>query len=275
MARIATRALTDEQEAVLGAVTALLKSTAGIEAAWLAGSLGRGAGDAFSDVDILALAGAGQAIEASRRVAEDLARVVEPVLVNALYGGRVLNVVTADWARFDVSFVEPAELARYHAGWLTPLFNHGPHTPPAGAPPPYRTTPEAVLALVNEFLRVLGLLAVGVGRREWVLGLTGVDLLRRMTLDLMLEENGVGPAERGGALRRDAFLTDDQRRDLAGLSPVVADQAGILAANQEVAAIFLPRARRLATAVGAAWPDAFEAATRRHLRKKVGLELPF
>lgn len=213
-------------------------------------------------------------MDLSARVAAALARSVEPVLLNRLYGGLVLNVVTADWDRFDVSFVEPSGLARHHAAWLTPLFNHGGHAAPPGAPPPYRTTPAAVLALVNEFLRLTGLLVVGVGRREWMLGLTGADLLRRLTLDLMLEENGVGPAQRGGALRRDAFLTDDQRRDLAGLSPVRADREGIIAANAEVAAIFLPRARRLASVTGAVWPEAFEAATRRHLRNGVGLELP-
>lgn len=266
--------LTDQQQGVLNAVAGLLQSTDGIEAAWLAGSLGRGAGDAFSDVDILALAATGRTMEVSAQVASDLARVVKPVLLNRLYGGLVLHVVTADWGRFDVSFVEPAGLARHYADWLTPLFNNGAQAPPPGAPPDYRTTPEAVLVLVNEFFRVLGLVVVGVGRREWVLGLTGVDLLRRATLDLMLEENGVGPAERGGALRRDVFLTDDQRRDLASLSPVRADREGIIAANAEVAAIFLPRARRMAAVTGADWPEAFEAATRKYLREGVGLELP-
>lgn len=266
--------LTERQRTVQDAVARLLQSVDGVEAAWLAGSLGRGVGDAFSDVDILALGAPGRTAEISGKVAQGLTQVLEPVLLNRLYGGLVLNVVTTDWDRFDVSFIEPPSLTRYHADWLTPLFNHGTHAPPPGAPPPYRTTPEAVLALVNEFFRVLGLLAVGVGRREWLLGLTGVDLLRRMTLDLMLEENGIGPAERGGALRRDAFLTEDQRRDLAGLSPVVADREGIIAANAEVAAIFLPRARRLAAAAGADWPEAFEAATRRHLRRRVGLDLP-
>jgi predicted nucleotidyltransferase len=274
MTQVGAKTLTNEQEDLLSVVTALLAASEAIEAAWLAGSLGRGVGDAFSDIDILALAGPGQAMEASRRIAEGLSREMTPVLLNALHGGRVLNVVTPDWGRFDISFAEPPDLARYHAGWLTPLFNRGSHAPPEGEPAAYRTTPAAVLTLVNEFFRVLGLLAVGVGRREWVLGLTGVDLLRRMTIDLMLEENGVGPGERGGALRRDAFLTEDQRRDLAGLSPVRADRAGIIAANAEVAAIFLPRARRLAATTGARWPAAFEAATRRHLHERVGLELP-
>jgi len=111
-----------------------------------------------------------------------------------------------------------------------------------------------VLRLVNEFLRVLGLLVGCIGREEYLLGLAGADILRRLTIDLMLEENGVSPIERGGALRRNPLLTPDQRRELATLAPVAANGAGIIAANAELAAIFLPRARRLADKVGTEWP---------------------
>ena len=38
-------------------------------------------------------------------------------------------------------------------------------------------------------------------------------------------------------------------------------------------AIFLPRAQRLAERIGMAWPCAFEAATRQHLRARAGLEI--
>lgn len=58
-----------------------------------------------------------------------------------------------------------------------------------------------MLGLVNEFFRVLGLSVVAMGQEEYVLGLQGGDILRRLTVDLMLEENGIGPIERGGAGR--------------------------------------------------------------------------
>ncbi|HEY5107695.1 MAG TPA: hypothetical protein VII73_13155 [Caulobacteraceae bacterium] len=114
---------------------------------------------------------------------------------------------------------------------------------------------------------------MGIGREEYVLGLTGVDLLRRMTIDLMLEENGVGPVERGGALHRNPLLSPDQRRALEDLAPVAAAGGGIIAANVALAKIFLPRARRLAGRIGMVWPEAFEAATRRHLRDRLGVSL--
>ena len=44
-----------EQQALVDAIAKALGADPEIEAAWLGGSLGRGAGDAFSDVDIVAL----------------------------------------------------------------------------------------------------------------------------------------------------------------------------------------------------------------------------
>jgi hypothetical protein len=130
-----------------------------------------------------------------------------------------------------------------------------------------------LLKLVNEFFRVLGLLVVGSSREEYFLGLTGVDLLRQMTFELMLEENGCGPEDRGGALHRWPLLTQDQHDELRALAPVAADRDGVIATDVALARIFLPRARRLGRKVGMVWPQAFEAATRRHLQARLGVTL--
>lgn len=262
---------TREQQALIDAISGLLHEDPGIEAAWLAGSLGRAAGDAFSDVDIVALVRPpARGADVGRRYVGEVARIAPPLLVNPLFGARIINVVTSGWDRFDISFVEPDDLARYDAAKLTLLFNDGDRTPPLKDSAPYQPSAQAVLALANEFLRVLGLLVVAEGRREWVLALAGTDILRRLTLDLMLEENGVGPDDRGGALRRNPFLTANQRRALEALSPVGADRESLLVANRELAALFLPIARRLAERTGAEWPAEFEAATRRHLQDRLG-----
>ncbi len=265
---------TRAQQALVDGLEKLLRSESRVEAAWLAGSLGRGRGDEYSDVDTLALASDGMAAEVSAALAANLAGVAKPVLVNRLYGGRVLNVVTEDWQRFDISIVQGDELNRYDARDLTLLFNRSGRNPPVHPDISYVTPPDQLLNLVNEFLRVLGLLPVGAGREEWTLGLTGVDLLRRMTVDLMLEENGISPARRGGALHRNPLLTAEQREALENLAPQSANRESIFEANREFAAIFLPRARRLADRIGMPWPTPFEDATRRHLKKTVGLELP-
>jgi hypothetical protein len=137
----------------------------------------------------------------------------------------------------------------------------------------YRTAPGDLLRLVKEFLRVMGLTPVAFGRQEYQLALTGIGLLRGLTIDLMLEENGIAPNKRGGALHRNPFLSVEQREALAHLPPEHGDPDSIRASNRAFAAIFLPRARRLAETIGMEWPDAFEAATRRHLKAEIGLEI--
>lgn len=263
---------TAEQQRLVEGIGRLLQAEPRVEAAWLAGSLGAGAGDAYSDVDVLALAADGALDEVSAAVVGSLPTIARPALVNSLFGGRVLSVVTDGWERFDISLVQAEDLARYDAAALTPLFNRGDRAPPTQPDRPYRTAPDQLLKIVNEFLRVLGLLPVVVGREEYALALSGVDHLRRMTFDLMLEENGIAPWKRGGALHRNPLLTATQRAQLEALPPQAARRDSVIEAHLAFAALFLPRARRLASEIGMTWPEDFESATRRHLESKLQSE---
>ena len=262
-----------EQRALIDAAHRTLFGDPQIEALWLAGSLGDGRGDAFSDVDLVVLAVDGKVGEVAERYARDVATIAEPALLNQLFGGRILNVVTTHWQRFDLTFVEGGDLGRFDGARLTSLFNKGTRTMAPLQTQAHRTLPDRLLKLVNEFLRVLGLSVVVMGRDEYLVGLRGVELLRQMTIDLMLEENGVGPAQRGGALHLNSLLTSQQREALETLTPISANRERIIAASGELAGIFLPRARKLASRVALAWPEAFEAATRRHLRERLNFSL--
>ena len=244
-----------------------------IEAAWLAGSLGRGLGDQFSDVDILVLVASETLRDVSNRWVQDANRIAPIVYMNALFGGRVLNAITLDWQRFDVSFIDPMQLEQYDRRRLRPLFNRNRAEPPIRETAPYRTSPEVLRALVEEFIRVLGLGPVGIGRGEHIVAMSGIELLRQMALSLMLEENSVSLPDRGGALRRNPLLTAEQRQELESVPPIWADRGSILAAQARLATIFLPRARRLADRIGMTWPQAFEDATRRRLQAELGLSL--
>jgi predicted nucleotidyltransferase len=264
--------MTPDQEGLAHDIRRELERDAQIEAVWLAGSLGRDAGDEFSDVDVLVLAAEGKLAEVAARWAKDVSNIAPTVYTQALFGGRVLHAIASDWRRFDLSFIEHADLGRFNRRHLKPLFNRGDAQPPLRDDPPYRTSQETLSGLVNEFIRVLGLAPVGMGRGEYIVALSGIELLRQMTLDLMLDENGVGPAERGGALRRNPFLTAEQRQELESVPPVWADRGALLAARESLARMFLPRARRLAQQIGMPWPQDFEDAARRHLREKLELD---
>ena len=47
----------------------------------------------------------------------------------------------------------------------------------------------------------------------------------------------------------------------------------LIAAHVAIAEAFLPRARRIADQIGLDWPTAFEAATRQHLHRELGIRI--
>ena len=259
---------TPAQQQLIDRATALLQSDPRIEAAWLAGSLGAGGGDEWSDVDLLALVADGAFAETSAAIAGRVDEVAPTVLVNRVHGGIVINSVTEDWQRFDISFTEASGLAGHDANRLQPLFNRTGHQPPRKQPQP---PPLRVTALATEFLRVLGLMPVVVGREEYHLALTGAEHLRRMTFDLFMDINGVPVAERGGALKRLPMHTPDQRAALAALPAAGPTRDSVIAGNLAWARLFLPVARAYAAREGAAWPDRLEAAARRRLETALGI----
>jgi hypothetical protein len=261
---------TPDQQRLIERIHQLLKSEEAIEAAWLSGSLGNSAGDAESDVDTLALVADGTIPTVAPAIADRLRAEFDPSLLLRLYDGTLLSAVTDDWQRLDVFLIDGEFLSRYNRRDLTPLFNRSGREPPDREDPPYRTSPEALLKMVNEFIRVIGLTPVAIAREEYQLALSGIDLLRRMTFDLMLEENGIAPWHRGGALKRNPLLTEEQRDALACLPATAGEAESVIEGHRAFAAIFLPRARRLAASIGMEWPERFEQSTRRHWLKRLG-----
>lgn len=265
--------MTDAQQSLIDQLTGVLAADPRVRSVWLHGSLGRGIGDPWSDVDLaIEVAEPDRATcladyACGRTGLPDLA-MARPIF------GRILTAVTPDWARFDLMFVTGEELARLDRAALRPLLGDPGSQPSPLAPVAEAGAPARLAALVEEFLRVLGLTPVGVGRGEWLVMQHGTELLRRMLVDLMLEENGFGsPEVRGGVKRLNPFLSETQRATLERLEPPLARPEALLAATVELARLFLARARPLAERLGTPWPEAFETATRRHLRTALGLEI--
>lgn len=261
--------MTDEQQVLLERLTAALAADPRVRAAWLGGSLGQDAGDAWSDLDIVVLVEEPDRAACIADYRADHPGLPPLVLSHVVYG-RVLAAITPDWERFDLSFLTAAELPSQDASVLKLLLGDPGQTPPPRAQGPSALQPLG--PLVTEFLRVLGLAPVAVGRGEWLTMQQGVELLRHMLIDLMLLENQVPPGSRG-AKRLNAFLTDDQRAWLEALPPPLAERQALIAANATLARQFLTRAKPLAAKLGTPWPTAFEDATRRHLKATLALEI--
>lgn len=264
--------MTQAQQDLIDQLTAALSQDRRIRALWLSGSLGKGQGDAWSDVDLTAMVEEADIRPCLADYAAGRPGMPATVLTHEVYG-RVLAATTPAWDRFDIVFHTPAECARLDGAGLKLLHGDPASTPLARQAAANSDAALRLAALVNEFLRVLGLLPVAVGRGEWIVGQQGSDLLRKMLVDLLLEENGIGPGQRGGAKRLNPFLTAEQRALVEAIDPPPARGPALIAASRAYANAFLPRARALATRLGAVWPQAFEDATRRHLLTALGLEI--
>ncbi len=252
------------------ALAARLREDARIQSAWLSGSIGAGEDDAWSDVDVTAIAAA----EAIPAILADLnaAAPFTPVHQALLYG-RILHAVAPDWRRYDILFLTPEEFAKRDPAALKLLFERDGAARPQGVPAPVRAaTDEELIAGAREFLRVMGLAPVMFGRGDHVMGVEGAMLLRGLLIDLMLAENGRARSERS-VKRVTTLLTPAQYAEIAALPPLAATRDSLMAANRALAALYLPRAKALFAARGLPWPDAFEDATRAWLKATIDFDL--
>lgn len=197
------------------------------------GSLTRGSADAYSDLDLVVEVDDPDAFDAPGALAD----ATPTVLLRAMPFGAI--AITPEWLRVDLV--------------VAPRGGDG------GPPAPQ---PTDVDALAEEFLRVLGLLAVVVARGEWIVASDGAWLLRSFLVRLLLAENGEGSMT--GVKRLNEKLTAEQRELVESLPPIVATRDGVIASHAAIANAFLPRAHRLATH----WPAALEDATLAYLQRE-------
>lgn len=255
-------------------IVEVLQADGRVCAAWLSGSLGRGAGDRYSDVDVVAVVA-----EADRKAFladwDSIVATIAPVvLTNQLNTGAVtvFNQVTTDWLRFDVSVVTPAALDHYTASTLRLLFDKADlHSKLRPRGEPLAPSASRVNALTKEFMRVLGLLPVVLGREEYAVGASGASLIRMLLIQLMTED--VAVEDRGGALHLRGLLPDARLAEIDALPPIAATRESVVTVHMAVSRLFLPLARDLFKRTGTEWPDALERALRDRLERELGLKI--
>lgn len=250
-----------------------LGTTGTIRAVFLSGSHGIGTADAHSDIDFLIVTddGATDAIAAQwRQTLTDLGdlvlwrdRTVAPVLINA---------ILAPATRIDALILKPDQLARHTQDGSLALFDPdnmlqtlSPTAPPA------HLDAKRLGYQFEEFIRILGLLPLVIGREEYINGVTGVMHLRTLLIDLLIAEANV--PYRGGALTLNRRLTAEQRDLLTALPPLIPTRDGVLEAHRGYASAYLHRAHAFAHANDIPWPDTFEDATLSHIGQTLGLRI--
>lgn len=240
--------------------------------AWLTGSRGRGNPDRYSDIDVWAVVDEAD-IDAFVADWPALAEQISPtVLLKQVGGGPVFTHVTPDWLRFDISVGVPTEVPQRSRGGLRLLFDRAnlQHRL-AETGEPKGASPSRIRDLSEEFLRVLGLLPIVVGRGEYEVGAMGCGLMRVMLTQLMLEDIVV--EDRGGALRLHGLLPDGRLNALRALPPVEASYESIIEFHVACARLFLPLAKELCARIGIDWPAPAETAVRGWLQRELKVEI--
>jgi hypothetical protein len=252
--------------------TAIFAADPRIAGVFLGGSLGAETGDAWSDVDLILVAVPEHHTAVVADLKELITRIAAPVLWRQVYRGVPLFMsVLPGWRRLDLTVTVPDRLP-YARDRVTPM--HDPTdlyarmvpTLPARSPDPAK-----VYAIVEEFLRDFGLMPLAVGREEWLVMQTGYSILRGLLIDLLIEAQA--PPVSPGALSLSRVLPSEDIALLAALPAPRATRDELFAANVALAEVFLPRARALADACGAVWPEALEAEMRATLHRSLGVTL--
>ena len=262
-------------EETTATVAAALRDAPGVRALFLSGSHGTGRADAWSDLDYVLVSEDGATDEVAALWRAAVERTGEVVLWwDRTAAPTLVNAITADWSRTDVLLLTPAQMAQRPRSGHRPVFDHDglwdamPEAAPERPPDPARFRRG-----VEEFVRILGLLPLALGREEHLLGVLGVFHLRRHLIELMVEETAA--PDRGGLLRLNRLLTEEQRATLAALPPPVPERRALTDAHLSYAAAYLPLARARAARIGADWPERFERATWDRLGRTLGLERPY
>jgi predicted nucleotidyltransferase len=260
------------QEAKLAALTAfaehaaaILREDERIRILWLTGSLAAGTADAQSDVDLRAAVRPEDFATLEQwwpQMLDQLAPIVWRRRWPAPPQEAIISAISTDYLRFDL-VLQSARL----------LFDKDGLAGRIALTAPAPQHPLAHLSdVVEEFIRLVGMLPIVVERDDLAIGMEGHFALHSLLISLLLMENGI---DRASTSKRHvaAFLTAEQRALLAGVPPLAPTMTSVIEARLAYARLFLPRARRLMAAHDLTYPAAFEAATKHHLAETLHLSL--
>jgi Streptomycin adenylyltransferase len=260
------------QDQMVDRIKATLVDDAKVRALFLGGSFGKGVADAYSDIDLIAVVAPADQDAFNAGWKERLQSVAPIVFWNELVkGDRIFNAITDQWQRIDLYATDAEGLKRHGRDTLKSVFDKDdlyatlPETTPWSGP-----NKGFVTYIINEFIRIFGLLPVGVGRGEYLTCIAGIGMLRMLVFDLLTEE--VERADKGGMLAWSRRFSAEQLEVLASIPAVVPERQSVITANLACARAFFPRARKMAARAGIEWPQAFEDAMWGYLGRELEIE---
>lgn len=256
-------------------ISTILSHEPSVRALWLGGSLARNEADQFSDIDLVALVDDSTVGDAVSRIETLLTAEFRLVLVRNRGDEqhRLLNFVTDAWERFDLHVYTADAIAQSKLrGLRTILDKDGVDLPVGtGEPPTREVSAEQVYFVVSEFMRVLGLLPVVIGRGDLVGAVSGSGLLREHLVTLLqYEQTG---RTLTGALNDTTSLTPAAASAIVGLPALRAENSAILDFNRACWDIFIRYGPGISRRYDAEWPGGLVDAVRSRLARELGIDL--
>lgn len=257
----------DQQQSLIDSIVEKLSDVPRLSGLFLAGSFGRDAADEYSDIDLVAVAEA----EDHKNLAADWRKKLESIVEVVFWNQRgttgiLLNAVTSEWQRIDLFVITKEDFKRRAQDSLKVLIDRDGFFEDLDPVSSYRQANIGrVTYVIHEFIRVLGLLYVVDGRKEYFTAVTGYGLQRDHLLAILTEENP--ELDNGGALHLSKSISAEGMEILMSLPSPGPRRSEVIEAQVQIARIFFPRARLLAKKLGIDWPTDFEAATAQILSK--------
>jgi len=181
------------QESFIHTLTTVASADPRIRAAWLGGSFGKGIADRWSDVDAHLLI-APDAIDDFRIGARQWVEALAPlVLYRLMFGGEMINGMTADGLRLDI-WLHSGESAAVVEGQARVLYAETDALIWQSHPGTVLTQTQAAAELertIPEFWRCIAMLPVALGRDEKLIGAAGNFLILLLLTDTLCVQSGV------------------------------------------------------------------------------------
>ena len=248
---------------------AVLAADERVRAIWLSGSVARGDADAASDLDLIVTVADESHGSFASEWQDWLGAITETVLAKPLvFAPGSFYAVTPDWLRLDVIVERASDIDRSMFRTRIAVLDRDqlsamlPAEEAAAGP-----SKDKVASLVEEFLRIHGLLPVIVLRRDWLLGVEGVHTLRSLLYQLFVEASA--PHATTGLKRWSDKLGAQHREVLEALPTGEATREGVIEGHLALVGAFRAHAPEICDRLGVAWPHRLERATYSHVERQL------
>lgn len=227
----------------------------------LAGSVGAGTADAWSDLDVAVFVAPQLVDEFLADVDRWLAAITPTVFARTPLAPFIVNACTTDGLSFDVAvYADGAPTAKRPPGYVVGMLSRSLFESPA----------QAVDYAVAEQLRGLAGPFVSLLQREdHVRHMSGLGHITFLLVAVLLVESGAAPA--GKILRRS--LTPEQEALFDDMPPLRPTRDSLIDTSLWMAGQTIERSRPLFERFGLPWPVEQERVTKRRLREVLDIEV--